>query len=153
MDNRDTIEYIDHKAIVVSTDPPHNIVRVRIDDSGECGNCPAATLCNAGNSTTNVLEISTRKAFLYNINDIVTVRGTERLHRKAILFGTVAPTLSMIVIMVMTYFITGNQFISAILGIADMLVFFALLWSARDKVAHEFKFSIVGPPEHAGEGK
>lgn len=151
MNNYDTIDHIDHKAIVVSVNPERNLVNVRIDDSGECGSCPAAALCGANGTPSNTISIYTKKASHYRKDDIVTVRGTEQMHRKAIMYATVFPSIAMIAVMVAVYVTTLNQLRAALAGIGTMILFFILLWSARNKVAHEFSFAIVGSPERAGD--
>lgn len=152
MSNYDTIDHIDHKAIVVSTNPERNLVNVRIDDTGECGSCPAAALCGATGTSSNTISIHTKKAGKYKKDDIVTVRGTEQMHRKAIMYATVFPSIAMIAVMVAVYVTTLHQLAAALAGIGTMIMFFLLLWCARNKVAHEFTFSIVDSPEHAGNG-
>lgn len=151
MSNYDTIDHIDHKAIVVSSDPERNLVNVRIDDSGECGTCPAAALCGVNGTSSNTISIYTKKAGKYKKHDIVTVRGTEKMHRKAIMYATVLPSIAMMAVMVAVYVTTLNQLAAALAGIGTMLLFFILLWAARNKVAHEFSFSIVESPEHAAD--
>lgn len=55
----ETYDYVEHTAIVQSTDPVRNIVNVRITDLEECGDCPAAQLCNAAGSESNIIAIIT----------------------------------------------------------------------------------------------
>lgn len=152
MNDKELVEYIDHDAIVVAIDPAHNIVKVRIDDSGECGSCPASAICHATGEPDNLITIYTKNAVSYRKNDIVTVRGTEQMHRKAIMYATVLPSIAMVAVMVAVYILTLNQLAAALTGIGVMIFFFILLYLARNKMAHEFSFTIVGKPERAGEG-
>lgn len=151
MNSYDTIDHIDHRAVVVSVNPNRNIVDVRIDGSGECGSCPAAALCRANGSPSNTISIYTKKASLYRKDDVVTVRGTEQMHRKAIMYATVFPSIAMVAVMVAVYVTTLDQLTSALAGIGVMVLFFILLWAARNKVAHEFSFVIVGKPQSGGD--
>lgn len=151
MDKTETIDHIDHSAVVIGTDPARNIVQVRIDDSGECGSCPAAAVCGGYIDPDNVVSIITGNAAEYRKNDIVTVRGTERMHRKAIMYATVIPCVILVAVMMAVFIITGNQLAAAISGIGTMILFFVILWAARNKIAHEFTFEIVGPIERAGD--
>lgn len=150
MNNTETIDHIDHSGIVVSTNPARNTVTVRVDDKGECGTCPAASICGANGEPSNLVTITTPHAALFRKNDIVTVRGTEKMHRKAISIATVLPCIILVAVMVGIYLLTKNQLIAALSGIGTMIVFFVLLWFARNKIAHEFSFEIVGAPERAG---
>ncbi len=150
MDTSETIEHIDHSAVVVSVDPSHNAVKVRIDDSGECGSCPAAAICGANGNASNLITVETPHAGRYRKDDIVTVRGTEKMHRKAIMYATVLPCIVLVAVMVAVYLLTFDQLAAALSGIGTMILFFIILWASRNKIAHEFSFEITGAPERAG---
>lgn len=143
----ETVDHIDHEAVVLSIDRCHNSVTVRINDGDECGSCPASSLCRANGNPTNDIVIYMRNTDAYKKNDIVTIRGTEQMHRKAITIATVIPSIAMIAVMVIVYLSTANQLAAAIAGLGTMIVFFLLLWGARNKIAHEFSFEIVGTPK------
>ncbi len=144
------IEYIEHEAVVVSTMPEKNIVKVRINDADECGSCPAAALCGTANAKAdNLVDIHTNHARDFRKNDIVTIRGTERMHRKAIMYATVFPCIALVAVMVAVYLVTFDQLAAALSGVGSMILFFIILWAARNKVAHEFSFEIVGKPQRA----
>ncbi len=128
----ETYDYVEHTAIVQSTDPVRNIVNVRITDLEECGDCPAAQLCNASG---------------FRKGDILEIRGTEQMHRKAIMYATVLPCIALVAVMVAVYLLTLNQLAAALSGIGVMILFFFILWCSRNKIAHEFCFTIVGKPE------
>ena len=146
-------EYVEHQAIVRKVDPEEGLVTVRIDDIDECGDCPASKLCGAKGETSNTVTVKTPDASRYKIDDIVTVRGTERMHHKAIMYATVFPCIILVATMVGIYLLTFNQLAAALSGIGVLILFYVVLWLCRDKIAHEFVFSIVGPAERAGEMK
>ena len=143
MQDIDSIDHIDHDGVVVSTDPKRNVVTVRVDDKGECGSCPAAALCGANGEPSNLIDIFSPQASSLRKGDIVTVRGTERMHKKAITIVTVIPCIILVAVMVAVFLLTGNQLTAALSGIRTMILFFILLWCARNKIAHEFSFEIV----------
>ncbi|MBD5356697.1 MAG: SoxR reducing system RseC family protein [Bacteroides sp.] len=140
-------DYIDHTGIVMSVNPNANSVTVKIDDCGDCGDCPAGKICEATGQTENTVTIVTPHACSYKRGDIVTVRGTEQMHRKAIMYATVLPSIALIIVMVIVYLLTFNQLAAALSGIAVTIIFYVVLWACRNKIAHEFSFSITGNPE------
>lgn len=152
MDINEQLDHIDHTGVVVSTDPSKNTVTVRVDDRGECGSCPAAALCSGHNDPSNLVDITTHHAGLYRKDDIVTVRGTEKMHHKAIMYATVIPCIVLVAVMVAVYVATASQLAAALCGLGTMVLFFILLWGARNRIAHEFTFEIVGKPQRAGNG-
>lgn len=148
-----TLDHIDHSAIVESVEPSKNIIKVKIDDSDECGECPAAKLCEASGQGSNIVTIATPHASGFKIGDIITIRGTEQMHRKAVMYATVLPCIALIAVMAGVYLLTFNQLAAALSGIGVTIIFFILLWSAKNKIAHEFSFTIVGKPQRAGHEK
>ena len=143
-------DHVDHSGIIEKVYPANNSVKVRIDDSGECGDCPAAKLCEANGQPSNVVTVITPHASSYKKGDIVTVRGTEQMHHKAIMYATVLPCAFLVAVMVAVYLITFNQLAAALSGLGVTILFYVILWACRNKIAHEFVFSIVGEPERAG---
>lgn len=153
MSPEETLEHIDHSAIVESVDPGKNTVIVRINDTGECGDCPAARLCAANGEPSNRISIVTPHASGYRKGDIVTVRGTEQMHRKAVMYATVLPCIALVAVMVFVFLITFDQLAAALSGIGATILFFILLWGFRNRIAHEFSFTIIGKPQRPGEEK
>lgn len=146
-------DYIEHSAIITKIDRRNGILTVRIDNPDECGDCPAKKLCDTNGDTSNLVNIKTNDTARFKIDDIVTVRGTEKMHHKAIMYATVFPCIILVATMVGIYLLTGNQLASALSGIGILIVFYLVLWLCRNKIAHEFIFTVTGPVERAGEMK
>lgn len=135
-------DYIEHQAIVEKVEPEIGRITVRIDDSDECGDCPAAKFCGGDGQPSNKITIETPRAAEFHKDDIVTVRGTERMHRKAIMYATVFPCIILVAMMVGIYLLTNNQLAAALSGIGVTILFYLILWLCRDKIAHEFVFTL-----------
>lgn len=146
-DNTESIEHIDHDGVVVAADNARKFVKVRLTDNDDCAGCPAATLCAASGDDSNEIIISTPCPEAFRKGDIVTVRGTEKMHRKAVVYATVFPCIILVAVMVAVYLLTFNQLAAALSGLGVMFLMFFLLWILRDRIAHEFSFTIVGRPE------
>lgn len=138
-----TTEYIEHDGTVVSIHPEKGTVKVRIDNGDECGQCPAATLCGANGKSDNLIEVAVSNPSVFSKGEEVKVEGTERMHRRAIMLATVLPSIAILVTMVAVYLLTANQLLAAVCGIAVMIIFFVALYLARNKIAHEFTFTIT----------
>lgn len=143
MSDTQTVEYIDHNAEVISVDPRAGIVEVDLSESYQCEGCAAAKLCNPQGLQKKSLSVHTPDADSFHVGQHVVLRGTERLHRKAIMIATVIPSISLIAVMVLIYILTASQFVAAMGGIVAMIFFFLLLWLMRDRLAHEFNFEII----------
>ncbi len=143
-------DHIDHSAVVVSVDPSSNTVKLRVNDASECGSCPASNLCRGNGEPSNLITVVTPHASTYRPDDIVTVRGTEQMHHRAIMYATVLPCIALVAVMVGVYLLTFNQLMAALCGLGTTVLFFIILWAMRNKIAHEFHFEIIGKPERAG---
>lgn len=141
--SEEEIEYIEHDAIVSRVIADRNLVEVKITDADECGGCPAAALCGGNAHGENRVEISTSDAARYKPGDKVVIRGTERLHRQAIMLATVIPCVLLMAVMIIVFLITLNQLAACLAGLGTMVAFFLLLWFLRHKIRHEFTFTIV----------
>lgn len=141
MNDQDLIEHIEHSGVVTGVDTGSGSVTVSIIDADECPQCPAANLCAAAKGTHSI-TIKSPDYFKFKPGDKVTLTGTERMHRKAIMIATVIPCIILVAIMVVIYVFTANQVTAALGGIASMLFFFTLLYVCRNKIAHEFQFNI-----------
>ncbi len=140
-------EYIDsilHDGIVVRTDLTSGKVIVKIiDDEADCGSCPAAVVCSiAGNKSKELLEIPCDNPDRFRPGEKVRVSGSEKLHQKAIILAIVIPCAIMLVVMTTIYLLTASQLSAALGGLGSTAFFFILLYLMRDRVRHEFIFSI-----------
>ncbi len=137
-------EPIDHIA-VVRTLLPERRAEVVISGAEGCEGCAAAKLCHStGGDGETVLDAALAPGLDVKPGDRVIVRGSERIHRKAIMLATVIPCLALIAVLVIVYLLTLNQGIAALAGLGSMVVFFLLLYIFRDRLATEFSFTVTG---------
>lgn len=137
------VEYVAHRGIITGIDKDRHTLRVALSDADDCGGCPAAKICGAA-SGKNTIEVNVTDTSRYHIGDRITVKGTERIHRKAIMLATVIPSLILIVIMTGVYMATGNQLTACLSAIGAMIIFFYILYRLRNKLRHEFRFEPGG---------
>lgn len=137
------VEYIDHNGRVTAVDTGKHTVTVTLLEEADCGECPAGKLCTNFLPDKNVVVVPVSDVSGYKVGDFVAVRGTERLHRKAILLATVIPSLALIVVMIGIYLLTGSEVAACVSALGAMIVFFWGLYLMRHKLAHEFVFEII----------
>lgn len=136
-------DHIDHIATVVSVDPATHTAKVRIKADDDCGSCPAARLCKAASGKGNTVEIHPADTAGLRPGQNVTVRGTEMMHRRAIMLATVIPSILLVAAMTVIFLLTGSQPAAALGGVGVMIFFFTLLYLLRNRIAHEFTFKII----------
>ena len=137
------IEYIDHNGRITAIDTEKKTVTVTLLEEADCGGCPAGKLCSNFSPDKNVVQVSVADPSEYKVGDFVAVRGTERLHRKAIMIVTVIPSLALVAVMIGIYLLTGSQLAACLSALGAMIVFFVGLYLMRHKLAHEFVFEII----------
>lgn len=127
-------------------DAANGTVTVSLVEQADCGECPASKLCSNFSPDRNILTLSREDATSFKVGEFVTVRGTERLHQKAILIATVIPTFAILVVMIGVYLLTSNQLAACLSGLGAMVVFFVGLYVMRGRLAHEFSFELIRQP-------
>lgn len=137
------IEYIDHNGRITAINEEKRTVIVTLEEKASCGECPAWKLCSNFSSDENVVEVGVEHPEEYKVGEFVAVRGTERLHRKAILLITVIPTVAILVVMIGLYLLTRSQLTACVSALGAMIIFFLGLYLMRNKLAHEFVFEII----------
>ncbi len=142
MNRQNSTDYIEHTATVAALSPKERTVTVIVDNGGECGSCPAARLCGVKDGKGEKITISDPKPDRFRVGERVRIRGTESLHRRAIMICTVVPCLLLIGIMIGVYLLTGSSPTAALSGVGAMVIFFLLMYLGRNKIAHEFTFTI-----------
>lgn len=140
------IEYIDHQGRITAINKDKKTVTVTLLEEADCGACPAGKLCSNFTPDKNVVEIAVERPEDYKVGEFVGVRGSERLHRKAIMLVTVIPSVALIAVMIGIYLLTASQLAACLSGLGAMIVFFFGLYLMRHKLAHEFVFEIIKDP-------
>ncbi len=143
METDERVDYIEHPATVLEVSPADHTVTVRIDREDGCGECPAARLCNVGAGKEDVLTVAELHPRDFRPGEKVVLKGTETLHRKAILLCTALPCLLLVGVMVLVFLLTGNQLAAALWGIGTVTVFYIVLYALRDRLRHQFSFTIM----------
>ena len=136
------IEYIRHSGQISGIDPQHSTVTVSVIENADCGGCPASKLCNNFDSDKNTLVVPVRDCSDFKIGDFVTLYGSERIHRKAIMLCTVIPSIALVAVMIGVFLLTANELAACLSGIGALVVFYVFLYLVRNKIAHEFTFNI-----------
>lgn len=141
--NDNYIDHIDDKGVVTAVDMAARTITVRVLTDGDCGGCPAAKLCGVASADDKLTTLRVDSPSRFRTGMKVLLRGSERMHRRAIMLATVLPCICLIAIMVAVYLLTADQLAAALCGAGAMVLFYLVLWLMRDKVAHEFEFEAI----------
>lgn len=136
------IESIAHDATIIDSRPKEGFVIVKIEDQAECSTCAAAKLCNKVSEKNHTINVPTKQASEFKPGDKVVIEGSEQMHRKAIMIATVIPCIILVAVMVGIYLLTFDQLKAVVGGLASTVFFFGVLYACRNKISHEFVFTI-----------
>ena len=141
--NSDSEETVEHLAKVTAL-PEKGSAEVVMSDPGQCDSCAAAKFCKpAGGGEKTVMTVGITPGLDLRIGDRVIVRGTEAIHRRAIMLATVIPCVALIATMAVVFLLTLSSGLAAMSGLGAMLLFFLMLYIYRGKLAREFRFTAV----------
>ena len=143
MEDIEYVDHIEHEGIIAGINVKTGEIKVRLTDADDCGGCPAAAVCSiSGKGDKELVRVDTLHPDRFSVGERVRLVGTERMHRRAIVIGTVIPCVAMLAVMVAVYLLTGSQPAAALCGLGATIFFFVLLYLMRDRVRHEFRFAI-----------
>lgn len=117
-------------------------VFVRIESQAACGNCRAKSYCGMVESTDKVVEVLSLQSHAYAPGQRVEVLLERALGYKALLMGYMFPFLLLLVGLFASYYITGDEAVSALVAVALVAPYYGLLYRFRASLRQTFRFSI-----------
>lgn len=138
------IDHIDHWAEIISSSNDKKYLEVRVLDRVACHSCPAEDLCLLSKKQDKSIKLPSPLETDYKLGDQVIIRGVEILPKRFMLIITILPCIILITSMIIIYLLTYNQALALICGVGFTLILFMLIWASRNRVGHEFNFSIAG---------
>lgn len=134
-------EKITHSGIVDSIDGDR--MRVRIRQNSACGDCRAASFCNAAESKEKLIDVYGRKAMGgHKVGDNVVIATSGSVGRKAVMIGFGFPLVLLIVALAITYTISHSEPLSALMSIAVLVPYYIVVYIMRGKLRHSFSFIV-----------
>ena len=130
---------IRHSGIVESVGD--GIIRVKILQTSACSQCKAANHCSASESKEKIIDVFSYQPS-YKVGDQVTVIASARTGMNAVLLGFGVPFLILVAVVWLMMFFSGNEPLSALLGIASLIPYYLLLYFLRDRLRQKLSFAI-----------
>ena len=132
---------ISHKGVVEAVDA--DLVKVRITQGSACAVCKVANHCSAAESKEKTVEVVCDDAAkTYAVGDEVVVSMPMGNGRRAVLLAFILPFLVMLAVLLLTLWATGNEALAALLALASLVPYYAILHLSEKKIARKFSFVI-----------
>ena len=116
-------------------------VRVRILQASACSACEAKALCHSSESKEKIIDVFSHQPS-YKVGDQVTVVASARTGMNAVLLGFGVPFLILVAVVWLMMFLSGNEPLSALLGIASLIPYYLILYFLRDRLRQKLSFAI-----------
>lgn len=134
------ISVITHPGVVERVDG-HTVV-VRIESQAACGHCQAKSHCGMVESADKLVEIDHPQSDRYSPGMPVDVSLRQSLGYKALFLGYILPFLIMLTALFAVALTTANEALAALVAVALMVPYYALLYRYRHKLRKTFHFFI-----------
>lgn len=139
-ENSDAGKLVSHRGVITEID--RDVIRVNIIAESACSACHAKGFCTAADQKEKVIEAPNRTPNSFRIGDNVEVTIKKSLGLKAVLYGYFLPFLVMIITLITTYDLTGNQGIAGISALIVLVPCYLVLYLVRDKLRSQFQFEV-----------
>lgn len=118
-------------------------VVVRILQSSACSGCQVKNICHAADSKEKLVEVSCCDTSAFAVGQSVVVAGTERQGWRAVFLAFGIPLAMLILALVLTLAVTGNEKMAALAAIAVPVPYYVVLFLCRNRMKKDFKFEII----------
>ena len=135
-----TMGKISHKGVVETVDA--DTVKVRITQGSACAACKVANHCSAAESKEKAVEVVCDDAARYAVGDEVVVSMPMGNGSRAVLLAFILPFLVLLAVLLLTLWVSGDEALSALLALASLVPYYAILYLSEKKIARTFSFVI-----------
>lgn len=118
-------------------------VTVAVESTEACGSCASRSACSLGvqSNTRNILVV-TPEAHLYSVGEVVTVTTRTQMGLTAVALCYFAPMVTLVVALAVAVGAGVNEGVSALISLAAVGLYYAVLWLLKDKLAKKISFTI-----------
>lgn len=132
---------IEHSGRIVSIDGSH--VQVDIVQTSACSSCKAKSLCTSSEQKDKLIDVYTDAAASYVVGQEVTVCGTLSMGKAAVRLAFVYPLIIIIaMVSLMRVVMNRSELFSVAVALVVLALYFALVYSLRERISREFAFWI-----------
>lgn len=117
-------------------------VKVRILQTSACAACKVASHCNASDKKEKIVEVFCDDAASYQKGQEVKVTASKQVAANALLLGFGLPFLLLMLILIVTLKLSGNEGVAAIAALASLVPYYLVLWLFKDRIRQRLAFAL-----------
>ena len=131
---------IEHRGVVERV-VSHTLI-VSIVQDVACSACAAAALCHSVEKKQKLVEVVASDVSRYQVGQEVTIVGELGLGLRATLWAYVVPLLLLMLALMLSVHLTGNEGLSAIIALLTLVPYYTLLYLLRGQLQRRFTFRV-----------
>ncbi len=132
---------IKHFGVIQSIESNH--VKVRIAQTSACETCSASGHCSASESKEKIIDVyNVPKQQQFKVGDGVILVESQATGMKAVFLGFGIPFLILIATLFISMKLTANEPFAALLSLASLIPYYAILYIMRGKLRRKLTFHI-----------
>ena len=132
--------HIEHEGIVSKIEGEKVIVN--LTNVSNCSSCHVQGMCSVSDVDKKEIEVINDQNNPFKSGDKVEVSFSKTSGPKALFLGYVLPFLFVMVTLVVTFQITGDEAISGLSSLAILIPYYVVLFMFRSKLKKEFAFRL-----------
>lgn len=117
-------------------------VKVRILQTSACAACKVASHCNASDKKEKIVEVFCDDAASYQKGQEVRVTASKQVAANALLLGFGLPFLLLMLILIVTLKLSGNEGVAVIAALASLAPYYLVLWLFKDRIRQRLAFAL-----------
>lgn len=121
------------------------IVEVQIIAYGACNTCEAQKKCGFAETKNKTVIVKSKEWESYQVGEPIVLQINKSLGLLSVLIAYVLPAIVLIAAIAIPSSLGASEGLSAIIGIASVVVYFLILYSQRNKLEKKFTFTLTRP--------
>lgn len=117
-------------------------IKVRIVQTSACATCKIAGHCTASESKEKLVDVYGENKSNLKTGDEVVVVASQNVGFLAVLLSAVIPLFILVAALAAGIYLTGDEALGAIVGIASLAPYFFIIYALREKIRNKLSFHI-----------
>lgn len=134
------LEAIKHSGVIKEIDEHQYYVSIVAQSA--CVSCSAKSVCNVSEMKDEIVEVPRTKTENFAIGDKVDILMEKSLGTKAVMLGYIIPFLIVLVTLIVSLNLIGNEGIAGLISIGILVPYYLILYVNRDRLKSAFRFRI-----------
>ena len=134
------LEAIKHSGVIKEIDNLQYYVSIVAQSA--CVACSAKSVCNVSEMKDEIVEVPRNESENFKVGDKVEILMEKSHGTKAVMLGYILPFLIILVTLIVTLSLIGNEGIAGLISIGILVPYYLILYINRDRLKTAFRFRL-----------